>query len=187
MSSDKTEVRTGCLKRCRLVTNGFVVLVVMIGAYLLSILFSVVFFEVRDDPSRARISAVQTTMGIILSAASLYYQDCGKWPNPDTGLDPLIVRPSDETQWNGPYLLSHFQSHDYQWDSWGNRYKFQVKEMRLTMVSAGSDGVYDTEDDIFGSISPEQNAVVVEIHGKEISMDGVWSNRGIGGRPENKK
>lgn len=165
MSSDKTEVCTGCLKRCRPVTYGFVVLVVMIGVYSLLILFSFVSFEVRD-PSRARLLAVQGTMGIILSAARLYYQDCGGWPNLDTGLDPLIIRPSDETQWNGPYLPNRFHNDGYLWDSWGNRYKFQVKQMRLTMISAGSDGVYETADDIFGSISPK-NDVVIEINGKK--------------------
>lgn len=66
-----------------------------------------------------------------LSAAlDLYRLDTGNYPTSEQGLEALVERPSDATQWNGPYLDSNAVPED----PWGNDYHYE---------RPGENGPYD--------------------------------------------
>jgi general secretion pathway protein G len=60
----------------------------------------------------------------------LFYLEIGRYPTSDEGLIALIEKPSDMSNWNGPYL----KKKSIPKDPWGNDYIYE---------SPGENGPYD--------------------------------------------
>ena len=77
-------------------------------------------------------SEVKTTRAQIVGfekALQQYRLDVGRFPSTEQGLQALLIKPSNVTKWDGPYLEKALPQ-----DPWGNPYVF---------VSPGEHGDFD--------------------------------------------
>ena len=131
---------------------------VAIGLYLLPVLLAFIFVD-GNSHDGARELAVFEVMDTVLSASKHYHNDCGKWPDLSEGLAPLVQEDHVE-RWNGPYIPHRLLSDGLLCDSWGNQYRVLMTQTRLSLASAGHDGMFETSDDIVGSVTLESGTVI---------------------------
>jgi general secretion pathway protein G len=93
----------------------------------------------------APIAKAKTDIRTIEDAAEQFKIDIGRFPTPDEGIDILVENQSGLENWKGPYIK-------YQLDPWGNDYAYQfpgkINPASFDIISAGPDGIPDTEDDL---------------------------------------
>ncbi len=68
----------------------------------------------------ARITAARSQIQNFMTALGTYKLDTGTFPTTEQGLAALRVRPSEATQWNGPYMPQ-----DIPKDPWGHDYVYK--------------------------------------------------------------
>lgn len=80
-------------------------------------------------------------------ASKMYKLNVGSYPSK---LADLQVQPAGMKRitWGGPYL----KGRETKQDPWGNTYHYSIDEAkdRVTVSSAGPDGIVGNEDDVFG-------------------------------------
>jgi general secretion pathway protein G len=122
-------------------------------ACLLVLIVVVVYYivmprSVSGDNLQRQIRAVKTQINIFESALDMFEVDTGRYPSTSEGLEPLIEKPKDvsEEHWHGPYLVEGIP-----FDPWKNEYQYQYQtnnKQKYTIISAGPDGKFGTDDDI---------------------------------------
>ena len=100
--------------------------------------------SIGRGPIPARITAAQADIkGGLKSALGQYKADTGRYPE---GLQELIDKSTDATNWHGPYLDKLLV------DPWGNPYVYYCPGKHSTnsydLLSVGPDGKEGTDDDI---------------------------------------
>lgn len=77
-------------------------------------------------------------------ALDTYRLDTGHYPNTEQGLNALVVKPGEETKWNGPYLQKGVPP-----DPWGRPYVFRSPGQGgdFDLLSYGKDGQVGGEGD----------------------------------------
>ena len=70
-----------------------------------------------------------------------YWQETGKFPDQDEGLDILIGRPPLKEAGGA---LTEFDLLDF----WDNKLRYEIGKDRIQITSAGADGIFNNEDDI---------------------------------------
>ncbi|MDD2348147.1 MAG: type II secretion system protein GspG [Kiritimatiellae bacterium] len=125
--------------------------------------------DAEFTPEFLKISPSALAMDTVLSASKRYYRDCGKWPDLGEGLASLVQEDHVEG-WNGPYIPHRLLSDGFLCDSWGNQYRILMTQTRLSLVSAGHDGMFETSDDIVGSVTLESGTVI------EANVKGLTQN-----------
>jgi len=79
-------------------------------------------------------------------ACEYYRKDCGRYPAIRLGLRALVEDPGDHG-WRGPYV------EEIPKDAWGMEFHYAIDPVpspRPLVMSAGSDRVFGTGDDIYG-------------------------------------
>jgi len=88
---------------------------------------------------------IESTLGLALD---MFEADTGSYPKTEQGLNALIEKPQQLTNWHGPYIK---KSNSFE-DPWKNKYQYQCPGQHNTLgydlISAGPDGQLGTEDDI---------------------------------------
>jgi general secretion pathway protein G len=69
---------------------------------------------------KSRITAARAQMQNFMTALGTYKLDTGVFPTTEQGLAALRIKPSEATQWNGPYLQI-----DLPKDPWGREYVYK--------------------------------------------------------------
>ncbi|MCS6863322.1 MAG: type II secretion system major pseudopilin GspG [Abditibacteriales bacterium] len=120
-------------------TRGFTLIelmVVMVILVLLAGVASVVVINRIEDGKRAKAIA---DINAFEQALDAYKVDVGDYPTTEQGLAALRERPSDVTNWNGPYLKKAIPT-----DPWGNPYHYESPGTHNTegvdIWSYGKDG-----------------------------------------------
>ncbi|MFT5301911.1 MAG: arylsulfatase A [Mariniblastus sp.] len=96
---------------------------------------------------RAKENVAKVEMVRLEQASKMYKLNVGSYPSK---LADLQVQPAGMKRitWGGPYL----KGRETKLDPWGNTYHYSIDEAkdRVTVSSAGPDGIIGNEDDVFG-------------------------------------
>ena len=90
--------------QCRDPSGGFTLLEILVVIAILGLLIGLVAPAVLRQLGSARTSVVRQSIERIGSVLDLYKLDVGSYPSSSQGLLALIIKPSDVSSWNGPYL-----------------------------------------------------------------------------------
>ena len=100
------------------------------------------------NPLASQIAATQADIKAFSQALGLFEMDSGAYPTTEQGLQALVVQPSNNTNWKGPYI----ESGKIKDDQWGHKYIYKCPGEKLPhgfdLYSAGPDGIDGNEDDI---------------------------------------
>lgn len=114
----------GKLIRVRFITGreaeGFTLLELLVVMVIIGLLAAYVgprYFSQLGKSERATAKAQIEGLGKALDA---YRLDTGHYPTTEQGLNALMVRPSDEPKWNGPYLQKAVPA-----DPWSHPYIYR--------------------------------------------------------------
>lgn len=86
----------------------------------------------------ARVTAARTQINSFMQTLLLYKNSTGVFPNAQQGLAALRVKPTDQPNWDGPYLQSEVPA-----DPWGRPYIYKFPSEfgdEPEIISLGADG-----------------------------------------------
>jgi len=130
----------------RLHRQGFTLVEMLLVLVILGVLAAIVYPKVAGRGEQARVTAAQTQIGAFKTALDLFEADNGYYPKGRNGLQDLVVKPRDATNWRGPYLENIPK------DPWGNDYIYECPGKHnlasYDIMSMGLDGRAGTEDDV---------------------------------------
>ena len=117
--------------------EGFSLIEILIVVVIIGILAGTVAIRGPERINRTKIIATRGQVQAIRTAIKTFELEVGRPPN---ALEELI---SEEG--SGPYL----DEEEVPKDSWGRDFRYWVAGKRIKLCSAGPDGEFDTDDDIF--------------------------------------
>lgn len=125
--------------------DGVTLIEVLVVLAIMSMLVGLIAPRTIRYLSGARTSAAVVQIKNINAALDLYYLDNFEYPNMNTGLNALLVKPSDNAKWNGPYL----DSVKGVIDPWGRSYLYKYDDVSVgpILYSLGQDGELGGEDE----------------------------------------
>lgn len=107
---------------------------------ILGLLIGLVAPAALHQLGRARASVARDSIQRLESVLDLYKLDVGDYPSTQEGLDALIEKPSDVSDWNGPYL----KGGHVPLDPWNHPYQYRNPSTRsghaYDLCSAGPPG-----------------------------------------------
>lgn len=118
---------------------GFTLIEILLVVVIIGMLAAVATVSIRGRMQQAQVSTAKQSVSAIEMAVKMYEVDNGKYP---ASLQNLLTRGS-EPNWNGPYLDKGLPK-----DPWGNDFQYNGSKDGFTVVSAGPDGSFGTEDDV---------------------------------------
>ena len=127
--------------------SGFTLIELMLVVIIIGALTAMVMPRLAGRTEQAKVSAAQADISAnIATALKLYELDNGRFPSTeDGGLQALFNKPSNASNWNGPYLEKKPV------DPWGKEYQYKSPGSHRTydydLYSLGHDGI-EGEDDI---------------------------------------
>ncbi len=125
--------------------KGFTLIEILLVVIIIGILVSLVAPRLAGRSEEARKQAAKADIegGLALSL-DLFEVDNGKYP---ATLDELLNKPSDASNWKGPYLKKGLPK-----DPWGNPYVYKIPGTHNTssydLYSLGQDKQEGSQDDI---------------------------------------
>jgi general secretion pathway protein G len=84
--------------------EGFTLLEILVVMVILGLLIGLVAPAALRQLGGARVSIAHQSIERLASVLDLYKLDVGSYPTTEQGLQALIERPADVSEWNGPYL-----------------------------------------------------------------------------------
>ena len=125
--------------------KGMTLIEIIIVIALLGTLMTILVTNLSDTSEKAKEDQARIAMGGIAQALQLYRVHNNKYPTTAQGLDALLTDPGESKRWRGPYIEKEKLQ-----DPWGNAYDYTSADGRkYEIVSAGADGNFGTEMDIF--------------------------------------
>lgn len=113
-------LRTNTYKSSSRRTGGFTLLELLVVIVIIGLLAAYVgprYFAQLGKSERGTAKAQIEGLG---KALDTYRLDTGHYPTTEQGLNALVVKPNDESKWNGPYLQKQVPP-----DPWGNAYIYR--------------------------------------------------------------
>ncbi len=125
--------------------QGFTLVEMLLVLVILGVLAAIVYPKVAGRGEQARETSTRTQIASFKTALDAFEVDNGYYPKGRNGLQDLVAKPRDATNWRGPYLDNIPK------DPWGNDYIYDCPGKHNTsydISSMGPDGRANTEDDI---------------------------------------
>ena len=119
--------------------EGFTLIEILLVVVIIGILAAVAVPKLSGRVGQAQTNAAKASVDAIGLAVKMYEVDNGKFPD---SLQSLVTK-GGEINWNGPYLEKGVPK-----DPWGNDFQYSKNGNDYTIVSAGPDGVFGSEDDV---------------------------------------
>ena len=107
--------------------RGFTLLELLVVLVILGLIGSIAAPQVFKWLNKANVDTAKIQISALSSSVDLYRLEVGSYPS---DLKALIIRPSDASRWNGPYLKKSTLPKD----PWGREYQYQYP---------GDHGIYD--------------------------------------------
>lgn len=100
--------------------SGFTLLELLVVILIIGLLTGIVAPRFLGQVSRSETTAARAQMDAFDKALQAYRLDTGRFPTTGQGLRALLIAPSDEPRWRGPYLQG-----DVPADPWGMPYQYR--------------------------------------------------------------
>ncbi|MBS4095532.1 MAG: type II secretion system major pseudopilin GspG [Sulfuricella sp.] len=116
---------------------GFTLLELLVVMVIIGLLAGYVGPKYFSQIGKSEVKATRAQIDALDKALGQYRLDTGHYPAQDQGLAALIVRPTNEPRWDGPYLMKEVPL-----DPWGNRYVYKIpgEHGDYDLLSYGKDG-----------------------------------------------
>jgi general secretion pathway protein G len=126
MSVTKLSHRSSHLSEAAHKEDGFTLLELLVVIVILGLLIGLVAPAVLRQLGHAKDSVARQSIERIGSVLDLYKLDAGTYPSTEDGLQALITKPDDDSNWAGPYL----KGSNLPLDPWGHQYLYQQPSTR---------------------------------------------------------
>ncbi|MBI4984026.1 MAG: type II secretion system major pseudopilin GspG [Rhodocyclales bacterium] len=117
--------------------RGFTLLELLVVMVIIGLLTGYVGPKYFAQIGKSEVKAARSQLDALEKALEQYRLDTGHFPASEAGLGALLVRPPEETRWDGPYLKKGVPL-----DPWGNSYVFRSPgdHGEFDLLSYGKDG-----------------------------------------------
>jgi general secretion pathway protein G len=126
--------------------RAFTLVEMLLVLAILAILAAIVYPNVAGRSQQARETAAKTQIENFTTALNAFEVDNGFFPRGKDGLQALMVKPRDASNWRGPYLDK------VPADPWGNAYVYECPGKhnpgKFDIMSMGLDGRVGGGDDV---------------------------------------
>ena len=116
---------------------GFTLLELLVVIVIIGLLVGYVAPRYFAQVGKSEIQVAKAQIDGLEKALDQYRLDTHRYPSAEQGLEALVVRPSNEPNWNGPYLKKAVPP-----DPWGRAYIYRTpgRNGDFDLVSYGRDG-----------------------------------------------
>jgi len=116
---------------------GFTLLELLVVMLIIGLLAGYVAPKYFAQIGKAEVKTAKAQIDAIEKSLDQYRLDVGHYPTTEQGLNALMVRPAEETKWQGPYLKK-----DVPPDPWGHPYQYKSpgEHGDFDLLSFGKDG-----------------------------------------------
>ena len=118
---------------------GFTLMEIMVAVAIIGIMSTMAVVGVNRMMETAKRDAARSGVQNIVQAATAYNIEHRRWP---TDIKQLVEAKGNDEQ---PYITGGEGALN---DPWGMQFKMERKGKRIVVMSAGPDGLWDTDDDI---------------------------------------
>ena len=100
--------------------RGFTLLELLVVMVIIGLLAGFVAPRYFAQVGKSQVKVARAQLDALDKALDTYRLDVGRYPTSEEGLQVLVVQPSGEPAWNGPYLKKAVPA-----DPWGRPYVYQ--------------------------------------------------------------
>ena len=100
--------------------------------------------QLTTQQDEAMKDSAKLAMNQIGQSLQLYRVHNAGYPTTAQGLDALVTNPGSAKSWRGPYIEKNKLN-----DPWGTQFGYESDGRSYTVICAGPDKQFGTEDDIF--------------------------------------
>ena len=117
--------------------GGFTLLELLVVIVIIGLLVGYVAPRYFSQIGKSEVQVAKAQIDGLEKALDQYRLDTRRYPSAEQGLDALTMRPSNEPNWNGPYLKKAVPA-----DPWGRPYVYRNpgRNGEFDLVSYGRDG-----------------------------------------------
>lgn len=121
----------------RAMPKGFTLLELLVVIVIIGLLAGYVAPKYFSQVGKSEIQVARAQIDAFEKALDQYRLDTRRYPSTEQGLKALMIRPLNETGWNGPYLRKDVPS-----DPWGHPYVYRAPGTKgeFDLLSYGKDG-----------------------------------------------
>ena len=131
--SNSTEIKT-THTHCE---KGFTLLELLVVMVIIGLLAGYVGPKYFSQIGKSEVKAARAQIDALEKALDQYRLDTGHYPTGSQGLSVLVIKPDNESKWDGPYLKKAVPL-----DPWGNAYLYRQPgdHGEYDLLSYGKDG-----------------------------------------------
>lgn len=124
--------------------SGFTLIEIIIVVIIMSMIAALVVPKLFKKVEKSKQQITKTQIVMIENAIKMFKLDTGRYPSTEEGLNALLVKPNNVTNWDGPYLEKGIPK-----DPWGNAYTYVYpgKNYVFEIVSLGADAKIGGENE----------------------------------------
>ena len=119
-------------------SSGFTLLELLVVMVIIGLLVGYVAPKYFAQVGKSEIKVARAQIESLSKSLDMYRLDVGHYPGADLGLEALVLKPSSEPRWAGPYL-----SKGVPLDPWGAPYQYRIPGAagdEYDLLSFGKDG-----------------------------------------------